>query len=317
MYSWQLERYAFWVMPALCLAILVWWLISLMLTRVRIPTCGNCGYEASGLETFRCPECGADLRVAGIRTTIGQLRARGSVWLACGQWAVIVLLCLFFALQFQIAAPLVNRSVTNSYLTVAPARFWRSQPQPPNFQSIVCQETVTRRFHGIHPIRHNIDIEMHGLSGEQFLINWDMEKGWTFQDPSTGVSLAPTSRDELVSAFLEAFRRISPDGPENLVGSQTAELMSILNAATENVRRIDTARMHLNWAQMGLNHTNGGQSHVPTIMLADSMPRDLPIWLLWLLALFGPMVLIVQRRKRLWLAQERLVAEDAGKAASS
>jgi hypothetical protein len=32
------------------------------------PSCGACGYAVAGLETLRCPECGADLREAGIIT---------------------------------------------------------------------------------------------------------------------------------------------------------------------------------------------------------------------------------------------------------
>jgi hypothetical protein len=33
---------------------------------VQAPTCGRCGYCVRGLPTFTCPECGADLREAGI-----------------------------------------------------------------------------------------------------------------------------------------------------------------------------------------------------------------------------------------------------------
>ncbi|XAM00010.1 hypothetical protein OT109_01215 [Phycisphaeraceae bacterium D3-23] len=34
----------------------------------NIPACGKCGYPARGLNTFECPECGADLREVGIVT---------------------------------------------------------------------------------------------------------------------------------------------------------------------------------------------------------------------------------------------------------
>src|SRR6188474_1599547 len=30
------------------------------------PRCGACGYDTTGLTTLTCPECGADLRAAGI-----------------------------------------------------------------------------------------------------------------------------------------------------------------------------------------------------------------------------------------------------------
>lgn len=31
-----------------------------------VMTCGSCGYDVAGLETFVCPECGKDLRRVGI-----------------------------------------------------------------------------------------------------------------------------------------------------------------------------------------------------------------------------------------------------------
>lgn len=36
--------------------------------RVSVPSCGKCGYQVEGLEALRCPECGNDLRIVGIKT---------------------------------------------------------------------------------------------------------------------------------------------------------------------------------------------------------------------------------------------------------
>ena len=36
--------------------------------RITEPVCGNCGYPSRGLGSLDCPECGADLREAGIIT---------------------------------------------------------------------------------------------------------------------------------------------------------------------------------------------------------------------------------------------------------
>ena len=66
-----------------------------MIQRVRLgpPACGSCGYNTTGLTTFTCPECGADLRVAGItRGRGGEARAGFAVsalllipaWFMCG-----------------------------------------------------------------------------------------------------------------------------------------------------------------------------------------------------------------------------------------
>lgn len=34
--------------------------------RVQAPCCGNCHYPVRGMPTFVCPECGSDVREAGI-----------------------------------------------------------------------------------------------------------------------------------------------------------------------------------------------------------------------------------------------------------
>lgn len=66
-----------------------------MIQRVRLgpPACGSCGYNTTGLTSFTCPECGADLRVAGItRNVTARTRAGFAAsafllvpaWLICG-----------------------------------------------------------------------------------------------------------------------------------------------------------------------------------------------------------------------------------------
>ena len=44
-------------------------LIGLSARRRAIMGCGRCGYAVHGLESLSCPECGSDLREAGIRMT--------------------------------------------------------------------------------------------------------------------------------------------------------------------------------------------------------------------------------------------------------
>ena len=51
-----------------------WWLLRRR--RERAGGCAKCGYRACGLETFRCPGCGSDLREVGIVSP----RAGTSVW---------------------------------------------------------------------------------------------------------------------------------------------------------------------------------------------------------------------------------------------
>ena len=61
------------------------------------PSCGSCGYDTTGLLSLTCPECGSDLRVAGItRGPVGGTYAGFFVsvaallvpWAACGMMLV-------------------------------------------------------------------------------------------------------------------------------------------------------------------------------------------------------------------------------------
>lgn len=53
----------------------------------REPRCGMCGYPVRGLPTFRCPECGNDLRMVGI-TVVGA-SAHLNRWQRIGCWTVL------------------------------------------------------------------------------------------------------------------------------------------------------------------------------------------------------------------------------------
>jgi len=52
--------------------------------------CGKCGYSVNQLETMTCPECGADLREAGIRITRGG--KTGTVLIIVGVVLLVVML---------------------------------------------------------------------------------------------------------------------------------------------------------------------------------------------------------------------------------
>jgi hypothetical protein len=55
----------------------------------REPVCGRCGYGVEGLSTLMCPECGADLLVAGISTRAILMRSRGSTLWAVIAWTLV------------------------------------------------------------------------------------------------------------------------------------------------------------------------------------------------------------------------------------
>ena len=56
--------------------------VFLVLLRRREPACGRCGYLVKGAVSFQCPECGADLREAGITCHDPARRAFGIAMLA-------------------------------------------------------------------------------------------------------------------------------------------------------------------------------------------------------------------------------------------
>src|SRR5437773_3273233 len=62
------------------------------------PTCGQCGYNVTGLSTFTCPECGSDLRQVGIRSEAGSsVKSRPSRAVLLFQlslWGLVVILIL-------------------------------------------------------------------------------------------------------------------------------------------------------------------------------------------------------------------------------
>lgn len=57
--------------------------------RLRVPCCGACRYSVEGLSTFTCPECGSDLRRAGILVQGVRPKHRVHVAEKFAAWAVL------------------------------------------------------------------------------------------------------------------------------------------------------------------------------------------------------------------------------------
>lgn len=62
--------------------------------RVRMPCCGACRYPVEGLSTFTCPECGADLREAGILVPGVRPKHRVDVAEMFAAWAAVAVVAL-------------------------------------------------------------------------------------------------------------------------------------------------------------------------------------------------------------------------------
>jgi hypothetical protein len=92
-------------------AVTVWLVVSIRRSAIRAalggPVCGACGYSVIGLTTLTCPECGTDLRAAGILTPRTPRPNAGIVG------AVIV---------FTVLLGLVALIVTPALLSILPLR---------------------------------------------------------------------------------------------------------------------------------------------------------------------------------------------------
>jgi hypothetical protein len=102
-----------WFIPFLGLAVvfIVGFLVARVLWRrksVTQPACGNCGYFVRGIAGFTCPECGQDLREAGIVTP--STHAKG--------WSTDPLLrAALWTLLLPIPATILSVAAYNSPLT--------------------------------------------------------------------------------------------------------------------------------------------------------------------------------------------------------
>jgi hypothetical protein len=87
---------------------------------VREPSCGSCGYPVRGLGTFACPECGRDLREAGIVTPSLEWKHRPGLMVTALSWAILATaLFLPLAALGLLVVPEVGSFSRNSRLVPA------------------------------------------------------------------------------------------------------------------------------------------------------------------------------------------------------
>ncbi len=87
--------------------------------------CGACGYTVKGLTTFTCPECGADLRQAGIQRPGGHSGKTVIFGMLTGVAVLVVFLFVLGGLLF------VGRSVSVSPVPVQSAPLQSTAPAAP------------------------------------------------------------------------------------------------------------------------------------------------------------------------------------------
>lgn len=90
-FVWPLLPLLAWLTAVGIAALIVWRAVRGPRRAFREPVCGKCRYPVKGLAQLTCPECGSDLRHAGILVPASQFRR---AWLVAGliAWAAVVVL---------------------------------------------------------------------------------------------------------------------------------------------------------------------------------------------------------------------------------
>ena len=70
-------------------------------------TCGACGYAVRGLQSWTCPECGADLQRVGVKPATRDSRRREKVGFALMAVCLLIVLCLAWGVHSwtRVASP--------------------------------------------------------------------------------------------------------------------------------------------------------------------------------------------------------------------
>jgi len=97
--------------------------------------CGSCGYAVRGLESLHCPECGADLRMAGIHRPKGGAARNVGIALTIGT-AFLLFTCAGMALlwksspaSMQSAPTRANPPSVNQSISAPPAQSEVATPE--------------------------------------------------------------------------------------------------------------------------------------------------------------------------------------------
>jgi hypothetical protein len=94
---WMLAYLGFFLLLVVACARTVWMTVTLPAKYRGASWCERCRYPAAGLQSFRCPECGTDLRITGIGSPAAEVRRRGSLAWALIAWSVLTVAALILA----------------------------------------------------------------------------------------------------------------------------------------------------------------------------------------------------------------------------
>ena len=135
-------------------------------------SCGACGYAVRGLTQLNCPECGVDLREAGIRVQQSAGRRTTGMILAFGSVGILILLVLLMGFLFLSS----DASVPVPASHTLPAPSAAPTPSQPSNQP----DTATQG-----PAANASDSVIEHANGSKTIINPDGSSITTHPDGST------------------------------------------------------------------------------------------------------------------------------------
>jgi hypothetical protein len=281
-----------WFIPFLGLAVvfIVGFLVARVLRRrkaVTQPACGNCGYFVRGIATFICPECGQDLREAGIVTP--STHAKG--------WSTDPLLrAALWTLLLPIPATILSVAAYDSVLT-------------PRIQYMMFDRTITGEtdaFRETVQLRHydtteywplvqsppggpiqRVVVQINGRAAA-LEVHWPSNSCSLYGSGNAWQGLGVFDR----AAVIEWLKRTGFDAEEN------ARLAPVAQAIVDAVN--ETPNMNPTVAYFGTGDSGAALlAAQPAVSRAVSQPADwapLPYVGFWLLVWVLGLVVIFRRR---------------------
>jgi len=213
------------------------------LRKLKQPSCRWCGYPATGLESFTCPECGKDLRQVGIITTkVSKRRKPISLLLTWFLWTALLLapfaiLNSYLLIMFQESERTVDQSVilskpqSNAYdhitITVKANAFqwpWQRLPYFAFFRENIKWKSPPNEYGDLGST--NIHIYTSNHNPPSAVVNYDPESGVAVIHSTNGTQLIHPPGKVLKDAITLAYQESGIDTKQNAINNDVIFTLS-------------------------------------------------------------------------------------------
>jgi hypothetical protein len=202
-------------------------LLVILITRrggrhVGEPACGKCGYAVRGLPTFTCPECGSDLREAGIVT-----EGQSSMPPAVRGWLLVLIWTLILPIPAFLVTVLIGHAAPR--LDSTTARKTLEEPRSNAYQRIELVQHRVRRDNAI--ISNDLTIMLVPSQGELLELDFSSkDRHYAYRRQSGEKVQADAGLDAMV--VLDWMAQAGVDIEDQQVKSEAAELASMIQTAS-------------------------------------------------------------------------------------